>query len=303
MLCSSIFLAFCFHAVFPLYSQSSSPPEASTLLAAEIQKIEKLLSSPAVKGAEKRAAFMRLARCYALSGNIEMAAQAWIDAAFAEQDSRDDGSLLKGVTFYIALGEYEKAEAGIKTVLLDGGDPAHVLEARYLNAQNQAFFRGDFQMLISCTGDELYADYLPRIYYTLWMLSGDETYKTKLRAEFPQSPEALITRTNDVQGRVTIGAAASPLWLLFPGRAGVDGPSVEEQALAREGGPILQTGIFGKEENALSLAEKLKTAGFKPIIVSADGKWIVGIDPAGSTVDTLMKKLKDKGFDSFPTAL
>jgi hypothetical protein len=309
ILCSSLLLFFCFHAVSPLYSQSSTPSEVpTTLLAAEIQEIEKLLALPAIKGPEKRQASMHLARCYALSGNIAMAAQAWIDAAFAEQGGRDDNSLLKGVTFYIALGEYEKAEAGIKTVLLSSSDPERLLEARYLNAQNEAFFRGNLQMLVSCIDNELYADYLPQIYYTLWRLSGDETYRTKLCAEFPQSPEALIARTNDAQGRIRISAAASPLWLLFPGRLGIEDASAEEKTAVQTGGvkQILQTGIFDKEENARALAEKLRGAGFKPVIVNpvnANGKWIVGIDPAGTHVNTLIKQLKDKGFDSFPIDL
>jgi hypothetical protein len=304
---SSIFLLFCFLAVFPIYSQSPPPSEAPALLAAEIQKIEKLLSSPGIKGSEKRSASIRLARYYTLSGNTEMAAQAWMDAAFAEQDSRDDNALLKGITLYIALGEYEKAEAGIKTMLLSGGDPAHIREARYLNAQNEAFFRGNLQMLVSCIDNALYADYLPQIYYTLWRLSGDETYRVKLCAEFPQSPEALIARTNDAQGRITIGAAASPLWLLFPGREGIEGSAADQEAV-RIGGvkQILQTGIFAKEENALALAEKLKRAEFEPVIinpVNSKGRWIVGIDPAGANINTLMKRLKEKGIDSFPLEL
>ncbi|MDR1903538.1 MAG: hypothetical protein LBQ88_14835 [Treponema sp.] len=300
---SSIFLCFCFCAVFPLYSQSSTPSDESILLAAEIQKIEGLLSLPAIKGAEKRQACIRLARCYALSGNIEMAAQAWIDAAFAEQGSRDDDSLLKGVIFYIALGEYEKAEAGIKTVLSSSSKPVHLLEARYLNAQNEAFFRGNLQTLVSCIDDTLYADYLPRIYYTLWKLSGEETYKAKLCAEFPQSPEALIARTNDAQGRIRISAAAAPLWLLFPGRGGIEEYPVNQTSAQTGVKQILQTGIFGKEENALFLAEKLKRAGFKPVIINPvppNDKWIAGVDPAGANITTLMKLLKEKGFESFP---
>jgi hypothetical protein len=303
---SSIFLLFCFRTAFPLYSQSSSPSEIPALLAAEIQKIEKLLSSPGIKGSEKRGAFRRLAQCHTLSGNTEMAARAWMDAAFAEQGDRDDNALLKGLTLYIALGEYEKAEDGIKTMLLSGGDPAHIREARYLNAQNEAFFRGNLQALISCIDNELYADYLPRIYYTLWRLSGDETYRAKLRAEFPQSPEALIAGANGAQGRVTIGAAPSPLWLLFPGREGIEGAA--DQEAVRIGGvkQVLQTGIFAKEENARALEEKLKRAGFDPVIinpVNSNGRWIVGIDPAGANINTLMKQLKEKGIDSFPIEL
>jgi cell division septation protein DedD len=66
---------------------------------------------------------------------------------------------------------------------------------------------------------------------------------------------------------------------------------------------MLQTGLFSREENARALAERLRVAGFSPVITkkTVDRKehWAVGVVPGPDPSRTILL-LKDKGFESFP---
>jgi hypothetical protein len=291
-------------------------------MAGEIQNTEKRLEIPGISGAEKREALIRLARLFRLSGNLEGAALAWTDAAFAEPGSRDDGALLEGARLLTALGEYDKAEAGVKTVLLTGRDRELVLQARYLGAQLEAFKTGNVHVLSLLTGDPDYAELRPSLYYTLWKVSGDGSYKDRLLAEYPQSPEARIVK----DGGDAISGAPSAMWLLLPGRAGFtletpagglrqaplntvqartsgsDAGAAAQSSPAQEAA-LLQAGLFGKEGNAQALAERLRNAGFAPAVsrreLNGTLYWAVNVPPGTDMTQTIMR-LKDAGFESFP---
>jgi hypothetical protein len=285
------------------------------VLAEEIGKAENLPRDPA----EKYQALLRLARLFQLSGNLERAAAAWIDAANAAPGGRDDRALLEGSRILVALGEYEKAEEGIRAALAAGREK---ILAAYLAALFDAFRSGDDKALVPMAEAPDFAPYRGEIYYTLWKISGDGHWKTKLLEEFPQSPEGMIAK-----GAGDVSPAATAHWLLFPGR---DAFSTQPAAAPEAGRPaaapaavvpataqpvppapvpvgvpgaFLQTGLYSKEENAAAMAEGLKKAGFDARLrrrtVNGTGYWAVSVPPGGDMNRTI-GRLKEAGFDSFP---
>jgi hypothetical protein len=289
----------------PLDAQDTGTP-----LAAEIQNINGKLKDPAVSGTQRREALWRLARLLRLSGNIEGAAQIWMEAAYTDQ--RDDEALLEGVACFIALGEMDRAETAVRPALLSG-DRRILLKARYAAARIEAFRSGNFTAMTAFLDDPSYGDLKPVSYYTIWKISGIESYKIRLLTEFPASLEAHIVREEGA-----VGAVPHALWLLFPGRDSIAGsqpvsvpsasvpsasmPAVSIPASGDEPS-ALQTGLFSREENARAMEERLRTAGFTASVgrrtINGSSYWAVSVSP-GTDAGYTMLRLRDAGFESFP---
>jgi cell division septation protein DedD len=329
-----------------LYAQTSG----AALLADEIPLLERRIGNPGLPAAELHDCLVRLGRLFLLSGNLEGAAGAFNRAAFANPEDRDDRSLLEAVRCYLALGEKEKAESGIQMVLVSGRDPAQVREARFLGGLSYAFSSGNTQVLASLLGvagetGTISADpsLLPPaeqterksvILYTLWKITGNESYRTRLRTEYPLSPEA---KGLDEDPRRQIAGASSAMWMLFPGRDAVslEAPVIREPVRATdpppavieavtgsavtgtaaqaapkpEGAPaasgvVLQTGLFGREENAGVMAERLRKAGFAPVVsrraMNGQAYFVVSVNASSGDVNAMILRLKDSGFEAFP---
>ncbi|MDR3145696.1 MAG: SPOR domain-containing protein [Treponema sp.] len=303
-----LFIPLCF-----VPAQSPGP----RLLTEEMRGIAEKLDDSGLSGRERREALKQLARLRALSGDREGAAEFWIEAAFAEPGYRDDASLLEGVRCLIALGEFEKAGANITAVLRTGQDRDLKNQARLLDAQLAAFRAGNTEALAVLQGAPEYRGREPALLYTLWRISGDESYKIKLGTEYPASPEARITG-----GAGNVGGPAGALWFFMAGRDGLGveepapvppasgqlsagspaGASVPESP-AQDRPATLQTGLFSQEENAKVMAERLKAVGFVPAIsrrsVGDMAYWAVQIDP-GQDLNASIMELKNAGFESFP---
>jgi hypothetical protein len=103
------------------------------------------------------------------------------------------------------------------------------------------------------------------------------------------------------------------MWLLMAGRdqIGVAEPvrvsppaaPAAPQTAAKDGPVTLQTGLFGREENAKAMAERLKNAGFTPEIsrrrINETLYWAVQVEP-GRDLNATILGLKNAGFESFP---
>lgn len=297
-------------------------------LASEIRDLERILENKGASGPARRAALIRLAGLLELSGNIEGAAGAWGEAAFAEPGKRDDTALVNGAECLIALGELDKAEAAVKTVLLTGRDRPALLKARYLGAYTEALRpgEGDIAALASFLDDPDYADLRSRTYYLLWKVSGNDTYRTRLISEYAGSPEGMIASNPDQE---RVGAAAAAMWILFPGRdsislaapasdpAGTPLPASSGGSPAPWGaatppapaagpssGPTaLQIGLYSREQNARAMAERLRGKGFTPAVsgkqVDGNSYWAVTVPPGADSNRTILR-LKDAGFEAFP---
>jgi tetratricopeptide (TPR) repeat protein len=286
----------------PLYGQGGGKN-----LGTEIQNLEKSLGNRELPAAERQKSLARLARLYELSGTIEKAADAWSRAAAADPGKRNDAFLLNGAACLAALGEWDSAGAAVQAVLRAGGPDLY--RARLLGAQIEAFGSRDTGALISLLNDPGFEDRKSVIYYTLWKITGNESWKTRLGAEYPQSPEGRIASG---AGPGNISAAPGAMWILFPGResitlenvspappAGAPVPPRQDQDAVR----VLQTGLFGSEANARNQAERLRAAGFSPFIakrsVSGNEYWAVQV-PAGGDLNAAILRLKNSGFESFP---
>ncbi|MDR2049354.1 MAG: SPOR domain-containing protein [Treponema sp.] len=287
---------------------------SSVLFSTELQSIEKKLASP-LSPAEKNRVLRDMARLMELSGNIEAAARAWSEAARAVSDY---DALVKSAACLAAVGEFDAALGVLKTVLqASASGPVSAAEsglrARYLAALIEAFRSGETSALSSLLPDAAFLAYKPAVYYSIWKISGDAASRNRLLSEFPQSPEALALKDGSVVG------APTALWLLgFPSSGSPPGQSagtgLPEQRLPAEsvvlpaaessGGPVmLQAGLFGREENAQTLAGRLRNAGFAPVIstktVNGTAYWAVGVPP-GTDHNVTILLLKDAGFEAFP---
>jgi hypothetical protein len=70
-------------------------------------------------------------------------------------------------------------------------------------------------------------------------------------------------------------------------------------------GTLLQAGLFSREENARTLVERLRQAGFNALsreqIRSGTAYVVVYVTP-GSDINRSIRELKAAGFDSFPVS-
>ena len=307
----------------------------------EILNLEQKLANPAIPANERYDALIRLARLKQLSGNISGAAANWLDAAAINPN--DDNALVAGAYCLTAIGEWERAYAAIQPLIASSGRSPAVLQAFYLDAYLKTMFYSNASPLAALAGDPGFAYLRPTVYYTLWQvltrnpnISGAgsaDSWKARLIAEYPQSPEALIAGS----GNPSVSAVQSPMWLLFPG-APVPGaaparppasaqvtpnpspsppirptepawpsapqpvPAPPPQVNAPSAG-LLQTGVFSSETNARNQAEALRKAGFTATIsrktVNGAERWAVTV-PAGQNTNKTIQDLKKAGFDSFP---
>jgi tetratricopeptide (TPR) repeat protein len=286
--------------------------------AAEIRELEGKISGQSLSGAALREAHERLALLFQLAGNIESAAGSWARASRAQPNERD---LFRSAQCLAALGEWDRAQEILGPLLAASADTGLVLKARYLSALIRAFRSGggDHALLASFVNDPGYGDVKAQTCYFLWKFSGRQEYKTMLVRDFPASPEARIA-----QGAPELAAAPTALWLLYPGGEVPGGaaqstapavpartaPSRTDAAASRigegtpgEGPAYIQTGLYGRVENARIQAGRLADAGFTASIIerSVNGSryWAV-VMPPGPDYNHTILGLKDAGFESFP---
>ncbi|MDR1058433.1 MAG: SPOR domain-containing protein, partial [Treponema sp.] len=276
-----------------------------------------ILEKAGASAEEKREAAVRLARLHGLAGNLEKAAGYW-DAAGKIAEKAAEGqrgtALLEKARLLIAQGEYEKAGGILGDILTGEVKGGFITEARFLSALVTFFRNGEEGPLARLAAEGDLGSLKSGLYYALWKFTGGEVWKTRLLAEYPASPEALILQGGPIQ------PAAAPLWFLFPGREGLSlsapagpgpavpaagGPAREPAAPAPEAGEAkaLQVGLYGREENARIMAERLEKAGFTPSITVRkleDRSYWAVIVPAGTDGSAAMMRLKDRGFESFP---
>jgi cell division septation protein DedD len=303
-------------------------------LGAEIQAIEQKLT-PTASAAERHNALVRLAKLRQLSGNIAEAAAHWLDAAAA--DPADDAALVSGAYCLAAIGEWEKAAAAIRPLFASGRagfaiavSPA-MPQAWFLDACLRAWSTGDASALTALAAHPDFAAMRPLIYYTLWQTlarnpgatgtANAESWKSRLLAEFPQSPEARAANPGNAKDSPVVSAVQSPLWQLLPGAGSppastaakpaapvkpvtpAPAPPPSAAAPAPASGVVLQTGLFSKEANARAQYDALRKAGFTASIsrklVNGAEHWAVTV-PAGVDQRKTIADLKKAGFDSFP---
>jgi hypothetical protein len=280
------------------------PAQNGISMSSEMQSAEKIIASRDSAPAERQDAFARLARLRQLAGDVEGAARNWLEAAAAVPGKIDDNALLACAYCLAAMGEWDRASAALAPLLQK--EPRAVFLELVIKARKT----GDASALAAIADKPEYSPLKSEIFFMLWKLSdGAETWKRRLLAEWPESPEARLA-ADEPQSKVIV--KASPFWL-FLNTFSTDETSVFSPAIeARPASPQssdpsavrLQTGLFRQRANAQAQAEKLKKAGFSPSLEqrNANGNeaWAVTV-PAGRDVSRGIKDLREAGFDgSFP---
>ena len=293
--------------------------QAGVSLEAEIQNIEMTAARQGISPEERHDALVSLARLRQLSGDIEGAARSWLDAAAAIPGNVDDDALLSCAYCLAAMGEWDRAAAALAPLLSKSS------RARFLNISINAIKTGNNSGLSAIADSGEYSSMKSEIYLMLWKISDAqtaETWRRRLAAEFPQTPE----------GRLAAGSASavivkpSPFWLFLNG---LDSLSLmeSEQAVSRPPAPAverpasvtaspsvisqppafqsaaqtarLQTGIFNSHDYAQAQMTRLRQAGFSPSIEQRGEMWVVTV-PAGTDQTRSIRELREAGFDSFP---
>ena len=297
-----------------LYPQSAA---SSGQLGTEIQRLEQRLSQAGISSTERHDASVRLAQLLQLSGNIAGAATRWLDAAAASP--QDDEALVAGAFCLAAVGEWDRSLSTIRPLLASGRRDQPALQARYLDACLRARLSGNVSALSGLAQDQEFAGLHPLIYFTLWRIiienpGSAESWRSRLIAEFPNSPEARAASSG--RTGTSVSAVQNPVWMLFPGTgdsisvvptapsaAPPSAPTPSAAASGAASGTVLQTGLFGREANARGQAEALRNAGFSATVsrkmVNNAEHWAVTV-PAGQNTTRTIQELKRAGFDSFP---
>jgi cell division septation protein DedD len=293
----------------------------------EILNLEQKLASPSISAFERYEALVRLARLKQLSGNISGAAANWLDAATVNPN--DGNALVAGAYCLTAIGEWEKAYAAIQPLIASARRDPAALQAFYLEAYLRTVTNSNASPLAVLAGDPGFASLRPMVYYTLWQIlarnpkisgaGSADSWKTRLIAEYPGSPEALIAGS----GGASVSAVQNPMWMLFPG-APVAGSAAKpptstapptpapaprpttpttSQPTQASAAPLLQIGVYSSEANARNQVESLRKAGYTATVsrklVNGAERWAVTV-PAGQNQSKTMQDLKKAGFDSIP---
>lgn len=262
--------------------------------------------TPSTDKAKRHDTYTRLAELLQLSGDIEGAAEAWKNAAYAVPEKLDDRALAEAAVCYVSMGNWEDAASIVKTLIQTVRDNAGILRrAVYLNAQIEAFDSGNFDGLYGLSVDPAYLPFRPAIYYTLWRAGGKSEYMSKLIDEFPDSPEACAVTAGASK---FVSVTPSAYWLLFPGRdeaSAVIAPPAKAESPPPRPARALQAGLYRERKNAVLQAARLKDAGYDADIkrrsVNGADYWTVFVSiPNEDDIKNAMSGLKKLGFDTFP---
>jgi cell division septation protein DedD len=302
-------------------------------LEAELRRLEAL--SKTGSPANQREALSQLAGLQELSGDIEGAANSWLSAA--QGTPLESTAMLRGALCFASQGEWERADAAIRSVLLDNPSREVQLKARLLSAQLEALRSGgtNTAALSALLNDSAYAAYHPRISFTLWKITAQDIWRSALARNFPQSPEGRIAAATPGAG-ITVSALPTAMWLLAPAAvpqrtpvaaqppvaapAPVQRPAIPATSPAAQRpaaipatvpaaqlfaryGTLLQCGFFSREANAQDLAAKLRAAGFTPLTgteTRPGGDYIAVYVLPGTDITASIRQLKAAGFESFP---
>ena len=319
-----LILILCTYIVFSAASQSQTGVSLQT----EIQNIERSIARQGIPPQERHSGLVRLATLRQLSGDIEGAARNWLEAARAIPGQIDDAALLNCAYCLAAMGEWDRAKTALVPLLEKSA------RARFLNAGITSITTNNTASLAALADNPEYASMKSEIYFLLWRLStgvAAQSWRQRLAAEFPQSPEARLAAGGTLEAGQTIALRQSPFWLFMGGLDSLPllpseqanrpaaqttpqtaAPTVPPASVpAAPSAPVpasesyvrLQTGIYSQQSNAQTQANRLRQAGFIPTIeertIGENQMWAVTV-PVGQDQARTLRELQEKGFEAFP---
>ena len=192
-------------------AQSATQPGIGSSLEAEIQNIEKTVAKQGISPADRRDAFIRLARLRQLSGDIEGAAKNWLEAAAAVPGKVDDEALLSCAFCLAAMGEWDRAATALEPIV------SKLPRARFLDLSVRAIKSGDTSHLAAIVEHPNYYEIKTEILFVLWKVSrgnSGDRWRQRLVTEFPQTPEGQLASGLPSS---SISIRPSPFWLFAGG--------------------------------------------------------------------------------------
>jgi len=131
---------------------------------------------------------------------------------------------------------------------------------------------------------------------SLPLTSGTYTAVKPFSVTAPQTPAPAVQTDAPVQ-KITPAVSASAS---APSQNIAPQASAPAQTIVPAAGTVrLQTGLYNQQVNADNQMEKLRKAGFSPLLEKRNDKWAVVV-PAGPDQGRTINELREAGFDSFP---
>lgn len=228
--------------------------------------------------------------------------------------------VLNAVRCALSSGNYEQADSFLNSAVKNSTDPrissyVKLYEAWSMlcRASNEDETKAATMLLESYAEMPETETVRAQSLLTLFYITGDQKWKTKLESQYPDSPETAIA-----QGSISVLPA--PFWYFVPR---TDAALTESARIAQAAKPASepapaagsadsgrtekagswQLGFFRSEANAQSLAQRLSAGGFTPAIREvkrSSGTVYYAVVVAENTEGTMGMLLKDAGFECYP---
>jgi hypothetical protein len=184
-----------------LAAQTADSVIAEAISRKESEKVIAALESGARKlgePASKRAVLRFLADYEERLALADRAADHYLEAASSGAGSRDEGLVLDAARCRLSLGDAERANALVSSVLLASFDDAVLARARvyaaWISLSSAEDPRPALSQIRSYADQPAFAAYEPALLFTLWWSDSDASARDRLLARHPASPEAAVAR-------------------------------------------------------------------------------------------------------------
>ncbi len=333
-----IFTVCIFLIAMPLLSyskevQSAVEKMAGKELTAALEYLEQQISS-ASKPRDKRDLLVITASVQESSGFYELACRNYEKAAGLQSSEGSESAsslLLKAARCALSFGDSQLADSYLSAVSrtavsseLGAKIKLYAVWSWLSKISDEASLHEPLVILSSYTGLKGMETVQSSILLTLWHLTGDAAYSTKLIREYPLSMEAAV-----VQGNIHL--LPSPFWYFVPrkmpapliasGTANEESPGSEpeknvnppektdktsdDEKIPDESAAILhyQLGFFRNRENAQDLIQRLTDAGFKASVqeeLRQSGTLYFAVIVKENPDGNMGAQLKNAGFECYP---
>lgn len=277
---------------------------------------------------EQVGSYAEASRWYAAAAGIAAAPAAGTPSYTSEQ------LVLAAVRTALGCGDYGTAESYLASIRDSKNEDTTALVKLYnvwiwlCRAEDEAGLLEPVVLLESYASLATMEQVRPAVYFTLWYVTGKSVWAEKIAAEYPDSPErAVVTGASYLYPApfwffVPRLAAAEPLSAEFLSAVSAEssaaavlphGTSAEAAAesvsaagaAAESAGTVVkqQLGFFRSRANAEALADRVRAAGFAPVVSeearpSGTVYFVVTVAEDGSGTTGL--KLKSAGFECYP---
>lgn len=213
---------------------------------------------------------------------------------------------LSAARSYIMSGDSQLGAYILNTLIARSADAAikHKAEIYVLCAAlNDADkFTENVQTIKHYLAAPSYTEYRATLYFLLYWLNDDEQAKTTLIKSFPSSMEALL-----VQNKASVSPVS--FWYLMPRKkahtvqsSNDAAPTVAADNAVKQAIPkAYQVGFFKTKSYAEDLLQELIAKGFAAYVESKSAaQTYTVLVPAASQAQSILKRLKDAGYEAYP---